>query len=355
MRAFDGSNWGNWDSFTLTTAANVAPVAAISDHTLHINEWAQVSNWLSYSDANGNAATRYQFWDGGSSSDSGYFWTSSNEHWAANTVIDVAAADVNGVFVRGGVNFGGSAETMWVRAFDGYQWGNWDSFTLTTQANARPVATIADRTVVDNQWSQVSNWISYSDGDGEPAARYQFWDGGSAANSGYFWTNDNEHWAANTVIDVAAADVNGVFVRGGSVAGAETMWVRAFDGREWGNWDSFTLTTQMNVAPVATIANHNLAVNQWAQVNTWLSYSDANGQPATMYEFWDGGTAANSGYLYSNASEHHAADTSITVMASDISSVWVRGGSAPGSEQMFVRAFDGFAWSNWDQFTLTTV
>jgi hypothetical protein len=32
----------------------------------------------------------------------------------------------------------------------------------------------------------------------------------------------------------------------------------------------------------------------------------------------------------------------------------VRGGSAAGSEGIFVRAFDGIAWSNCDQFTLTT-
>jgi hypothetical protein len=39
----------------------------------HIDEWAQVQLWLSYSDADGNAATKYQFWDSGTDANSGYF------------------------------------------------------------------------------------------------------------------------------------------------------------------------------------------------------------------------------------------------------------------------------------------
>jgi hypothetical protein len=107
-------------------------------------------------------------------------------------------------------------------------------------------------------------------------------------------------------------------------------------------------------APVATINNQALQPNQWGQVNAWISYSDADGNPAVQYEFWDGGVAGNSGYFWTNSSTHHAAETSITVMASDIASVWVRGGAIAGSEQMFVRAFDGHDWGAWDQFTLTT-
>ena len=48
---------GAWDSF------NTPPVVTINDHSLHNNEWSQVTNWISYSDADGNAATQYQFWD----------------------------------------------------------------------------------------------------------------------------------------------------------------------------------------------------------------------------------------------------------------------------------------------------
>jgi hypothetical protein len=94
-----------------------------------------------------------------------------------------------------------------------------------------------------NEWAQVNNWLSYSDVNGDAATKYQFWDGGTGANSAYFWTPDNAHWAATTTIEVNATDVSNVWVRGGATAGTDPMWVRAFDGHEWGNWTVSTLTT----------------------------------------------------------------------------------------------------------------
>ena len=130
---------GAWDSF------NTPPVVTINDHSLHTNEWSQVTNWISYSDAENNAATQYQFRDTGTDASSGYFWTPSNAHWAANTDITVAAADLQSVWIRGGQSSG--SETMQVRAFDGTDWSAWDSFTLTTVGNTPPVATINDHSL----------------------------------------------------------------------------------------------------------------------------------------------------------------------------------------------------------------
>jgi hypothetical protein len=133
------------------------------------------------------------------------------------------------------------------------------------------------------------------------------------------------------------------------------MWVRAFDGTNWSNWDAFTLTTKANTPPVALIENHTLANNQWAQVKDWISHSDAEGNAATQYQFWDSGTDANSGYFWTPQNSHRPADTAITVAAADLANVWVRGGIADGTETMWVRAFDGTAWGAWDSFSLITV
>ncbi len=334
---------------------NTPPVATINDHSLAANEWSKVQGWVSYSDANGNAATHYQFWDGGGAADSGYFWTPANAHHAANAAITVAASDLGNVWVRGGQS--GGSEAMWVRAFDGTDWGAWDQFNLATVANTNtpPVATISDHSLSANQWSKVQGWVSYSDANGNAATQYQFWDGGTAGDSGYFWTPDNAHHAANTAITVAASDLGNVWVRGGQSGGSETMWVRAFDGTDWGAWDQFNLATIANTPPVATINDHSLANNQWSQVNSWISYSDANGNAATHYAFWDGGGAANSGYFWTPDNAHHAAGTSIVVAAADLGNVWLRGGQADGSETMWVAAYDGANWSTWDPFTLFSV
>ena len=55
--------------------ANTKPAVNANDHSLHLDQWSQVAGWISYSDADGNAATQYQFWDSGTGATSGYFWT----------------------------------------------------------------------------------------------------------------------------------------------------------------------------------------------------------------------------------------------------------------------------------------
>ncbi|MFQ3458419.1 hypothetical protein PMN64_34590 [Bradyrhizobium sp. UFLA01-814] len=352
VRAFDGTGWGNWDSFTLTSTPNTAPVATVNDQSLHVNQWIKPQGWLTATDAEGDTITKYQFWDGGAGTTSAYFWTPDNSHWAANTTIDVSASDLANLWIQGGSTTG--SETMWVRAFDGAAWSNWDSFTLTS-TNTAPTATINDHTLNAAQWAQLVNWTTASDADGDAITKYQFWDSGSAANSAYFWTPANSHWAANTVIDVPASDLSSIWVQGGTAGGSETMWVRAFDGTAWSNWDSFTLTSLPNHAPVASINDQTLHINEWSQVSNLLSYSDVDGNPASEYQFWDGGSGANSGYFWTSANSHWAASTVIDVSAADLDDVWMRGGAATGSETMYVRAYDGIDWGAWHAFTLSTI
>jgi Cysteine-rich secretory protein family/Carboxypeptidase regulatory-like domain len=115
--------------------------------------------------------------------------------------------------------------------------------TFAPDEKAAPVATINDHTATASQWQQVQSWINYTDPNGDTAIRYEFWDSGAGAGSGYFWTPSNSHWDANTTIPVEAADLGNVWVSGGQTAGSETMWVRAFDGANWSDWDSFFLIT----------------------------------------------------------------------------------------------------------------
>jgi len=353
VRSFDGSLWSEWDQFNVTTLPNTGPVATIGDHTLGHNEWVQVKTWLATSDADGDAITQYQFWDGGTTAGSAYFWTPANPHNDANVAITVAASDLDNVWLQGGRS--GGTEPMWVRAFDGTTWGAWAQFNVTTRPDTAPVATIDDHAVHHDEWVQVKNWLAKSDADGDAITQYQFWDGGSAADSGYFWTSDNPHNAANTAITVAAADLDNVWLQGGHGGGSEQMWVRAFDGTTWGDWDLFNFTTLPNSAPATTIADHSLHTNEWAQVKPWLSVTDADNDAATEYQFWDGGGAANSAYFWTPANPHNDANAPITVAAADLANVWIQGGQAAGSEQMWVRAYDGTAWSDWTQFHLTTI
>ena len=229
-----------------------------------------------------------------------------------------------------------------------------ERFTFDNMTLTRSVAIIPDITVPLGEWVPLSSRLSYSDQDGNPAVQYQFLDAGLAANSGYLWTADVGQRAANEYVTIAAADLATTWVRGGAASGSETMWLRAFDGTLWSDWDSFTLTSTNNL-PVAVIGNQTLGREAWEPLANWLSYSDADADPAVQYQFFDAGMAGNSGYLWTADIGQRAANAYVTIAAADLATTWVRAGAAAGSETMWVRAYDGHEWGNWDAFGLTTL
>jgi len=357
VRAFDGTDWGAWTTFQVDTFSDSAPVATINDHNLRANHWVSMATWLTYSDSDGDPAVQYQFEDGNGAASSAYFWTPDNSQEPANTVFTVNASDINSVWLRGAAAVG-SSDTMSVRAFDGTTWGNWDSFTITAVGNTAPTVSMMvgaqHPTLIQNHWSQVSSWLTYTDTDGDPAVQYQFQDNDGGPTTAYLWTPGNAHEPASTPFTVDASDLNSVWFRGGAVAGQEFMQVRAFDGTDWGAWTTFQVDTFSNSAPVATINDHSLSANQWASVASWINYSDTEGDPAVQYQFQDNTAAGNSAYFWTPDNSHQPANAAFTVNAADLSNVWLRGGAAAGTDTMQVRAFDGTSWGAWDTFTLTT-
>src|SRR5205814_7812235 len=98
----DGWDWGAWTQMTLNISSNTAPVATIHDHSVVVNRWGQVSNWLSHSDAEGDREVRYEFYDSSAGANSASYWTRDDPHQAANQDFFVNAADINNVWIRGG-------------------------------------------------------------------------------------------------------------------------------------------------------------------------------------------------------------------------------------------------------------
>ena len=131
------------------------------------------------------------------------------------------------------------------------------------------------------------------------------------------------------------------------------MWVRAFDGFGWGEWDAFTLTSQ-NIAPVVSVGDQTAHTNEWISLQNRVTTSDADSDAITQYQFYDAGSAPGSGYIWTADIGQQAANTYITVAATDLGTTWLRSAQTPGSELMWVRVFDGTEWSAWDAFTLTS-
>ena len=245
IRAHDGTKWGAWDAFTLTTTnSNTAPVATINDLSLAAGASTSVASLVSYSDSDGDAAQKYMVWDS----------KGANSFYLSGTAVDarsgfvVSADQLANLTLKGDTSAG--TQTLWIRAHDGTKWGAWDAFTLTTtNSNTAPVATINDLSLAAGASTSVASLVSYSDSDGDAAQKYMVWDS-KGANS--FYLSGTAIYARSGFV-VSADQLANLTLKGDTSAGTQTLWIRAHDGTKWGAWDAFTLTTtNSNTAPTVT-------------------------------------------------------------------------------------------------------
>ncbi len=342
-------------TITLNTLANTnhpPTLAAAASETLAANATANLSSWITYADADSDPAVSYRLYDDGGNS--GYFSYTGNSHLAAGQTVEISAATLASVVVHGGSSAG--SQTLWVRPYDGKDWGAWTTITLNTLANTNhppTLAAAASETLAANATANLSSWITYADAYSDPAVSYRLYDDGG--NSGYFSYTGNNHLAAAQTVEISAATLASVVVHGGSSAGTQTLWVRPYDGKDWGAWTTITLNTLANTnhPPTLTAASsETLAANATANLSSWITYADADNDPAVSYRLYDDG--GNSGYFSFTGNSHMAAAQSVDISAATLASVVVHGGSSAGSQTLWVRPYDGKDWGAWTSFTLTT-
>lgn len=143
VRAFDGKDWSASAGLTMTTTAvstgpNQRPVVTATNGTIRAGQAVAAKSLFQVSDANGDAITRYAFWDGGSGG--GYFRVNGVVQPAGRTIY-VSAADLDKVQYVGGSRAG--TERVFAAANDGRLWSNWQGWSMTTLAAAGANAPVA--------------------------------------------------------------------------------------------------------------------------------------------------------------------------------------------------------------------
>jgi len=341
-------NGTTWDGTYLSANANDAPAINATDAAVAHHQSVLVSGLFGVSDAEGNAITQYEFWDGGTANGSGYF-TLSGSIQVAGAAIPVTAANLGNARYVGGT--GPGSETVWVRAFDGIDWSPWASWVMNTTGSA-PSVSAPDRGVHPGQSVAASSLFTVSDVDGDLPAQYEFWDGGTAAGSGRFLLGGIAQ-GEGVAIPVSPSQLGQLQYAGGTVNGSEIVWARASDATGFGPWASWTMTTG-NQTPVITpaSANRTLHVGQSIAANSLFTVSDADGDAIMQYRFWDEGTAGSSGY-FSLGGQRQIEGAGFTIAAADLPNLQWVSASQSGSEVVWVRATDGFDFGPWVSWTMT--
>ncbi|MCS3446158.1 MULTISPECIES: beta strand repeat-containing protein [Bradyrhizobium] len=341
VRANDGSKWSTWTAFTATPGDDIAPVVTASNVTaLHGQTSALASNLFSVSDNENDTITQYAFWD-----------TGGNGHWvvngvaqAANTEIDVSAANLSQVSYVFGPG-GSTPDTLWVRANDGSMWGAWKSFTATPGPDTAPVVTASNANVtgIHDHSIAASSLFSVSDSENDTITQYAFWDTGGNGH----WVVNGVAQAANTEIDVSAANLSQVsYVFGPGGSPSDTLWVRANDGSMWSSWKSFTATAT-NQAPTVAVSNVTTVSGQVFAASSLVSATDADGDTVTKYALWD----SNTNGRWNVNGVNQSANTEIDVTSAQLAQTTYQAGS--GTDQLWIRAYDGSAWGVWQPFNVT--
>ncbi|MHC2467869.1 hypothetical protein [Bradyrhizobium embrapense] len=231
VRANDGSMWGAWKGFSATPGPDQPPVVTASNTTGIHDHSVAASTLFSVSDPDlGDTITQYAFWDTGGN---GHFVVNGVAQ-AAGVEIDVAAANLSQVSYVFGPG-GSASDTLWVKANDGSMWSAWKSFTATA-TNQAPTVSVANVVTVSGQTFAASNLFSATDADGDAITKYALWD----SNTNGHWSVNGATQAANTEIDITAAQLSQTTYQAGS--GTDQLWIRANDGIAWGAWQPFNVT-----------------------------------------------------------------------------------------------------------------
>jgi hypothetical protein len=243
IRAWDGSDWGDWSFFEVSPPANSAPVTTAADRTVTHGQSLAASSLFSATDANGDAIVKYQFADGDPDATSGYF-SLNGVAQPANQIIEVSASDLAHLSFQSG----SGSDLLGVRAFDGTDWGAWAFLQVNAPINHAPVTTAGDLHASPGQTVLASSLFSVSDGDGDSIVRYQFADGTPDGVSGSFYV-DGVAQPANQIINVAAADLTQTMFEVGT--GSDVLGVRTFDGTDWSAWSIFHVNADAGGTPGA--------------------------------------------------------------------------------------------------------
>ena len=343
VRANDGTSWSAWDSFDFVTGTGAArpgpqsPDVAIDDQVVRPDKWVRLSTIASVSDPNGDAITQYQFWDGEAAADSGYYWLPGLGQQAAETL--VTFTNLGNAWIRGGTDAG--TETMWLRAHDGAESGEWGRFHLGT--NPAPEVSVEDQTLDRGEAVDLDQLLVVTQDDADAIVKYELWDDEGIDNN---WLVDGD--AVDATIGYEVTDIGSVSFKGDLAVGTQTLWVRANDGLSWGEWFAFDLTTT-NTAPTASIDDQSALPNATIQLQDVLTVTDADGDAITRYQLWDD-DGPDSWVV-----DGIPVDASSGAFVNDLSSVMMQADRGPRSETMWARAFDGEEWSEFDSFELTTL
>jgi Ca2+-binding RTX toxin-like protein len=171
------------------------------------------------------------------------------------------------------------------------------------------------------------------------------------------------HWSATQALEdnlVATSTTEAIggtiawqYATSGSVEGMTTAQIRSvLAGTGFGSApQAIDIGTLVNHTPVVSATDHVLTFDQTVDASALFSVTDADGDTLTQYEFWD--STAGGGHFAIDDVEQ-GVNVTIAVSATDLANTQFASASTTSTDQVWVRANDGHAWSDWKSWTVSS-
>ena len=329
------------------------PVVNVKQAALEIGTNVAFHTLFEVSDLDNNEITKYRFRDN-SNINYGSFFTLKGVRQVANTWIEIDASLLYEVkYVAALIEH---SESISVQVYDG-KWSNVDAAVMFTVPRNlyKPVVTATPGSVLETEAIKIETLFDVSDADGSPILRYYFVDRRFNNNGGHF-IFDNVRLPSAQWFIVEADELDRLRYIGGSFGTqTENVGVRVYDGKFWSDTVDFAVTTTPNLfRPVVNAFQIDTPTGRSVRADSMFSWSDADGNSAKFFAFYDTGPDATSGYFTVNGVKQ-AAEQWFVVEGKDLTSVRYQTSQVASYENFRVRVFDGRYWSIVDAAQIRSV
>ena len=236
-----------------------------------VHSW-DVGSIINFNDLNGDEPQKFQFKDEGFQN----LW----EDDQATDSIDASSIyetdNIGNLIVRGNQDSSGDLGIQ-VRVFDGIDWSIWYDLPAYGGQNGVPELSINDISIYinnnikffddlifDYDFQHLSDWNGHQEyyellNGQRIAMKYEIKDTSGEQN---FFLSQYEDGSSPTFIDASNGYIftgddlknsnERLFIKADNSASSQTLQMRAWDGKEWGEWDNFILETKSLISQVDT-------------------------------------------------------------------------------------------------------
>lgn len=316
-----------------------APVVNPITSFVLLNQSVLASTLFSATDPDGDTITQYRFRDLSAGSTSG-FLRYNGVPLANGSQTTVAAADLSKLsFVSGSVV---GNENLAIEVFANGQWSAVANALVYFVRNntTAPIVTTSNPTVLQDEFVNLSSFISATDPDGWLIEKFFLRDQLAGANSGSLQLNGVTQ-TQGTYRYYQASELASLRYFAFNATEKERIEVFAFDGAQWSTYRFSVPNVTANInAPTAFYGDLSIRNSVSNDIQAALGWNDADGNTIKWIEFFDTTSGATSGYLERNGTAL-ASGQWHRVNASEIATMRFVGAQTQSDDFLRYRVWDG--------------